>query len=207
MIAGGGKREFRLRLSRHTVAAAFRGFRQHAGTAAARGRCLLCGPAKRHALRRRTRGAASGVCRTHLEQAVLLSGRAALAQRRSRPADAAGLALARPQCRLAKLKQCRHSFDARQLGVSLVRLLGSGISLHPVRADRCGVREAPTGAAHARMVHAPQRPNSRLRVGIQRRKSPGACLGDLARVSNRPQTKCAAKAIWSFSSACFTSSC
>ncbi len=59
----------------------------------------------------------------------------------------------------------------------------------PFALDRCGIRQAPIGIAHARMVHAPQRPNSRLRVGLQRRQSAGARLGDLARVSNRPQTK------------------
>src|ERR1700744_6784353 len=78
-------------------APALQGFRQHADTAAARGGCLLCGLAEGHACRRRARRAASGVCRTHLEQAVLLFGPATLAERRSRAAQTTELTLARPQ--------------------------------------------------------------------------------------------------------------
>ena len=59
----------------------------------------------------------------------------------------------------------------------------------PFALDRRRIREASIGAADARMVHAPQRANSRLRVGIQRREPAGACLGGLARVSNRPQAE------------------
>src|ERR1700678_1842756 len=94
--------------SRETVP----GFRYNVGTTAARGGCLLCGPAKGHALRRRARGAAAGIRRTHLEQAVLLLRPTTVAQRRSRPAKTAGLAPARPQRGLAKPEQCRHSVDA-----------------------------------------------------------------------------------------------
>ena len=40
---------------------------------------------------------------------------------------------------------------------------------------------------HARVVHAPQRPAARLRVGLRRRQPAGARLGGLARLPDRPQ--------------------
>ncbi len=75
------------------------------------------------------------------------------------------------------------------MGIPVVRVLGSRLSLHPLRADRCRVRQAAAGAADARVVHAPERPDPRLRVGLQRRQSAGARLGRLARVSDRPQAQ------------------
>jgi hypothetical protein len=76
---------------------------------------------------------------------------------------------------------------AGQVGISLVCLLGFGLPLHSLRPDRRRIRQASAPAADARMVHAPQRPDSGLRMGIQRREPAGACLGGLARLSNRPQ--------------------
>ncbi len=76
---------------------------------------------------------------------------------------------------------------ARQVGISLVRRLGPRLSLHPAGPDRRGVCQASAGAADSRMVHAPQRSASRLRVGIRRRQPAGPCLGRLARLSDRPQ--------------------
>ena len=54
-----------------------------------------------------------------------------------------------------------------------------------VRADRPRLRQASTPAADARMVHAPERPASRLRVGFRRCQSAGACLGGAARLPDR----------------------
>ena len=52
--------------------------------------------------------------------------------------------------------------------------------------------KAAARAAHPRMVHAPQRPVARLRMGIRRRQSAGPRLGRLARLPDRPQARDAA---------------
>ena len=111
----------------------------------------------------------------------------ALARGRPDPAAAAGIAPARPQQRMAAPQQLRHHLDAGQMGVSLVRGLGSGVPLHPARADRSRVRQAAARAADARVVHAPERPAAGLRVGVRRRQPAGARLGRLAGLPDRPQ--------------------
>jgi hypothetical protein len=68
-----------------------------------------------------------------------------------------------------------------------------------------GVRQAAARAADARMVHASQRPVARLRMGLRRCESARPCLGGVARLSNRPQSKTAATATSSFSNASSTS--
>ena len=50
----------------------------------------------------------------------------------------------------------------------------------PDGADRPRVRQGAVAAVPARMVHAPQRPDSGLRIRVRRRESAGACLGLLA---------------------------
>ena len=64
--------------------------------------------------------------------------------------------------------------------------------------------------AHARVVHAPERPAAGVRVGVWRRQPAGAWLGDVARVSDGSQTTPAdqpetIRATSRFSSACSTS--
>ena len=61
--------------------------------------------------------------------------------------------------------------------------------MHRARADRFGVRQGAAGAAHARVVHASERADAGLRVGVRRCESAGARVGDLARLSDRPQTQ------------------
>ncbi len=104
-------------------------------------------------------------------------------------------------------QQRRHHLDAGQVGIPVVCGVGPGVSLHPARAGRRGVRQAPTRAAHARMVHASERPVARLRMGVRRRKPAGSRLGDVARVPDRPQAARRGRAISPFSSACSTSCC
>ena len=90
----------------------------------------------------------------------------------------------RPQPRLAAPVQPRRDLDAGQVGISLVRRLGPGLSHDPVRPDRPDVRQGAADAASARVVHAPQRPAAGLRVGLLRRESAGPCLGLLARLQD-----------------------
>ena len=115
----------------------FDDFDQYDGAAARRGRRVLRDLQRDIALRGRARDSASGIRRHDLEQAILPSRYSPLAQGRSRPAAAARGAPARPQHRVAQSQQCRHSLHAGQMGVPVVCLVGSGVSLHPPRADRC----------------------------------------------------------------------
>ena len=136
---------------------------------------------------RRQARAAPGFRRHDLEQAVLLFRHPAMDQGRSGPNPSSRRAAARPQPRMDAFEQRRHHLDAGQVGISLVRRLGPGVSHARTRADRFAVRQGATGAAHARVVHAPERANAGVRVGVRRCESAGACLGDLARLSDGPQ--------------------
>src|SRR5207302_1718469 len=73
----------------------------------------------------------------------------------------------------------------RQVGVPVVRLVGPRIPLHPTRPGGPGVRETATNATDARVVHAPERPTARLRVGVRGRQSARPRLGDMARLQDR----------------------
>ena len=65
--------------------------------------------------------------------------------------------------------------------------LGSRLSRHPVRADRSGFRQTPTGRAHARALHAPQRSAAGLRVGVRRRQPAGPRLGGVPHLQDRSE--------------------
>ena len=77
---------------------------------------------------------------------------------------------------LAPHVQRRHHLHARQVGVSLVCGLGPGLSCRRLDAGGPGFRQAAAEADAARALHAPQRPDSGLRVELRRRQSAGACL-------------------------------
>ena len=129
-----------------------------------------------------------------------------LARGGSRPAARRRPAQGRPQQRLAAPLQPRRAVDARQVGVSLVRGLGSGVPHGAVRAHRPGSsRKEPAAAVPARVVHAPQRPAARLRMGVRRRESARARLGRLARLQDdrRPRASATGRS----SSACSRSCC
>ena len=82
---------------------------------------------------------ASGVCRAHLDEAVLPlwtsnAGSKATPHCRNRPRRESSCAI-----RTDASFQRRHHFDARQVGVPLVRRMGSGVSLHSLGDDRRGI--------------------------------------------------------------------
>ena len=137
--------------------------------------------------RRRGAGPAAGVRRADLDQA----GRTTTTSGEWLDGDPAGppppdARRARSQRRLARAQHRRRPVHARHLGVPLVRRLGPGLPLPAVGADRPGLRQGPAAAADARVVHAPQRPAARLRVGLLRRQPAGPRLGGLARLQDRP---------------------
>ena len=136
-------------------------------------------------LGRRARGGAAGVRGDPVEQAVLPPGHPALARRRSGPAHAPARAPARSQRALDASLQRRRALGARQVGVPVVCRLGPGLPHHRPRADRSGLRQVTADPLPARVVHAPQRPDPGLRVGLRRRQSAGARVGRLARLQDR----------------------
>ena len=78
-----------------------------------------------------------------------------------------------------------HHLDARQVGVPLVRGLGPGLP-HAAALDRGPrLRQAADGADAPRRLPAPQRPDARLRVELQRREPPGPRLRDPVPPSHR----------------------
>ncbi len=62
---------------------------------------------------------------------------------------------------------------------------GTWRSTDPVRDDRPGLRQGAAAAAHARVVHASERPDPGLRVGVLRRQPAGARVGGDARLPDR----------------------
>ena len=162
--------------------------RAHAARRQRRGRRVLRRAAGRHHRSRRAARAAPGVGRHDLDQAVLplrraRSGWTAIPAQPPPPPERKQ----RPQHDWDAPEQCRRHLDAGQVGVPVVRGLGPGVPLHSAGARRCRVRQGAARAADARVVHAPQRPAAGLRMGLRRRESAGACLGDLARVPDRSQ--------------------
>ncbi len=105
-----------------------RRLRRHLCPAQRRGRRLLRRHRRPGPERGRAPGAAPGAGRADLEQAVLSLQRGALAGRRPRPADRRRPRAAGPQRRLAASLHAGRALHARQVGVSLVRGLGSGLS-------------------------------------------------------------------------------
>ena len=92
-------------------------------------------------VRRRAAGGAAGLRRHAVVEAVLPLRRHRLAGRRPGRAAAARDAAERAQPRVAALLHSRRDLDARQVGVSLVRLLGPGVSLR--RRWRTSTRSSP----------------------------------------------------------------
>src|SRR5580704_3021501 len=70
------------------------------------------------------------------------------------------------------------------MGIPVVRLVGSGVSLRFAGAGRPRIRQGTTRTVSSRVVHEPQRPDSGLRMEFLRRKSASAGLGSLARLQN-----------------------
>ena len=90
-----------------------------------------------------------------------------------------------PEPRVVPHDQRRHHLHARQVGVPLVRRLGPCLP-HAPHLDRGPrLREAADGDDAPRGVPASQRPDSRLRVELQRREPAGARLGDAVPAPHR----------------------
>ena len=111
--------------------------------------------------------------------------RVPLAVRRSGSTTAPARPRDDPQRRLAAPEQPRSDPDARPLGVPLVRRLGPGLSLRDAGAHRPAVRQGPAGPAAARVVHAPERSATGVRVELLRCQPAGARLGGHPGVRDR----------------------
>ena len=137
------------------------------------------------ALGRRRQRHAPGAGRAAVVEAVLSLRCPALARGRSDGARAARRALAGPQPRVdAPLRRRRH-LDAGQVGVPVVCGLGPGLSLRDAGHGRCALRQGAAPAPAARVVHAPERADARVRVGLRRREPAALRMGGAARLPDR----------------------
>ena len=112
--------------------------------------------------------------------------------------------LQRPQRRLAPRLGRRRHLHARHLGVPVVRGLGPRL---PRPRDGLGRHRSGQGPAQADgqgVVPAPERPDPRLRVGVQRSQPAGARLGGLPDLQDRAPPE-AARATGTSSSGSSTS--
>ena len=120
---------------------------------------------------------APGHRRHALEQAVLLLRRRQLAGRA--PLQPAALRVPHhAELRVVPHAQRGRHLDARQVGVPLVRGLGPGVPHAAALDRRPRLRQAPDEADAPRGLPAPERPDARLRVELQRREPPGPRLRD-----------------------------
>ena len=153
----------RLRLTANALSRSVRATSTSRSNAPARGRRVLrrAAAAGMHDADARA-GAAAGVRRHDLEQAVLSTTtcREWLDGDPAQPPPPDDREHGR-NCGMATSEQRRHHLDAGQVGISVVCGLGPGVSLHSAGARRSRVRQGAARAAHARMVHAPERPDSR----------------------------------------------
>ena len=161
------------------------GVRPRLRRAPARGRRVLRDRDSGSARRGRAERHAPGAGGDALVEAVVPLRRPALARGRPRPAAAAAGASPRPERRVGPSLQRRRRVDAGQVGVSLVRGLGSRVPHDRAGAGRSRLREGPAHPVPPRMVHAPERPDSRLRVGARGREPAGSRLGGLACLQDR----------------------
>lgn len=101
-----------------------------------------------------------------LEQAVLPLRCGSLARRR--PVPAARRPQRGPQPHLAPSQGVRRHLHVRQMGISLVCGLRSGLPLRRVVAGGCRFRQGSDRTGAAGKLSSPQRPDSRLRMGVRR---------------------------------------
>ncbi len=112
-------------------------------------------------------------------------GLRALARRRSDRAEAARRPPDRSRLEMAPRQRPRHHRHAGQVGVPVVRRVGPLLPLRRARPSRSGGGEASAFAAVPRMVHASERPASRLRMGFFRRQPAGSGVGGAGGVPDR----------------------
>ncbi len=139
-----------------------------------RGRCVLRldhaargsqrpGPRERHA---------PGAGGHAVDQAVLLLRPRPLARRAwCREPLAATRAPARAQQRVGPHVQRRHHLDAGQVGIPLVRRVGSGVPHDSAGHGRSRLRQAAARPDAAQRLPASERPAASLRVELRRRES------------------------------------
>ena len=119
---------------------------------------------------RRSGRHAPSILGSDLEPAILSFQRPALAGRRSDRTAAARRSAQHTQRRMAALELPRYSRDARQVGIPVVRRVGSRLPMRGARPCRRGGGEASASSAESRMVHASERPVAGLRMEFQRRE-------------------------------------
>ena len=122
-------------------------------------------------------GGAPGIRRDAVVQAVLPLRRQRLVGGRPGAAEPAARAPAGAQPPVDEPVRPRRDLDARQVGVPLVRRLGPGLPLRRPRARRPAVRQGADPPDAAGVVHAPQRADPRLRMGLRRRQPAGPLHG------------------------------
>src|SRR5947199_5238369 len=155
------------------------------GAPARGGRRVLRHRHPRRLERGRARRDAPGAGRAAVVQAVVPLRHSSLVEWRRDDAGAAAGPATRPKPRLATPLQRGRAVAARQVGVPVVRGVGSGVPHHPARPRRSRLRQGPAPAAPARVVHASERPDPRLRVGLRRREPARPRVGRVARLQDR----------------------
>ncbi len=129
---------------------------------------------------------APGAGRVVVGQAVLRVQRASVAARaRSRPVGPERSCQRRAQRAVVPHDRGRHHLDAGQVGVSVVRGVGSRLSLCAAVAGRRRFRQAAGRAVAGHPLCAPQRSDPGVRVELQRRQPTGDRLGGALRVRAR----------------------
>ena len=111
---------------------------------------------------RRAERDAPGLRRHAVVQAVLSLRGQRLAGRRSRQSSPPPERTQGTQPRVDPSLQRGRYFHARQVGISVVRRVGPGVSLHSARAGGFRLRQRAAHADAARVVHASQRTDSRV---------------------------------------------
>ena len=187
VVPAGDSVVFRLRLTGKALARAAGRRRCHRCQPQGRGRRVLQGAASAKGDGGRKAGAAAGPGGHALVEADLPLRRQHLAGRRQPELTAARVAPRYPQRPLAAPQFHARPVDAGQVGISLVRRLGPRLPYRPPGPGRSRVRQGAALAAALRAVPAPQRPDSRVRVGIFGPQSSGPCLGGVARLQHRSQ--------------------
>ena len=95
-----------------------------------------------------------------------------------------GAASRRAEHRVVPHAQRRHHLDAGQVGIPVVRRVGSGVPHDVAGAGRLRLREGAAAADAAQPLLPPERPDSGVRVELQRREPAGARLGDAVPVQD-----------------------
>src|SRR5579875_1338746 len=156
---------------RRTRPGSVRRRRRRLRTTQSRGGRILCAVHPGDAVGRGEASRPSGFRRAAVVEAILPLRGGGLAGGRPRATVAAGGTQKRAQPRVAtRLLQGRHR-DARHLGISLVRGVGSGVPLQDAGPYRSAICKGPNHPDVSGVVLERGRPSAGLRVGVRRRQS------------------------------------